>query len=389
MTASWGTTWRQRLRFAPLYCALLAADRLPAAPAHRRGPDAAPAGPGVSVVIPERDTPDMLAGTLVALMAALDRIDEPRQVIVVINGAASERYAGLQQRFPAVEFLHGREPLGFGGAIERGLQQARHDWVYLLNSDMRLDADALALLLPWRADDVFAIASQILQTGAHGRREETGFVDWHVDASGIRAFHALPRDAAVPYPALCASGGAALFRTGPLRRYVAAARCYDPFYWEDADWGVCAWREGWRVLFCPRSQAHHLHRATTSRFYATDELERIVERNRMLFDARHAASGDAPTQLMARICALPYASQRELSAAGIAAAIFRQRRLARRATAPLPPLHLCLERRNLALRVAEARLHAAVRVANPRHRRERPALEVAVVGAAPIDHVEG
>ena len=325
----------------------------------------------MSVVIPERDTPDMLAGTLAALMAALDRIDEPRQVIVVVNGAASERYAELQQRFPAVLFLHGLEPLGFGGAIERGLQQARHDWVYLLNSDMRLDAEALAVLLPWRGDDVFAIASQILQTGAHGRREETGFVDWHVDASGIRAFHALPRDAAKPYPALCASGGAALFRTGPLRRYVAAARCYDPFYWEDADWGVCAWREGWRVLFCPQSQAHHLHRATTSRFYAADELERIVERNRLLFDARHAASGDAPARLMERICALPYASQRELSAAGIAAAVFRQRRLARRATAPLPPLRLC-DRTGQGIELAgvtyACRLRAALADSPPRPR---------------------
>jgi GT2 family glycosyltransferase len=336
---NWGTGWRQRLRLAPLYLAMLAADRWPA----RSGVPAAALprwAPGISVIIPERDTPAILAETLAAVDAARARVDEPTQVIVVVNGAAVERYAELARRHADIEWMHASEPLGFGGAIARGLARVQHDWVYLLNSDMRLDADALAALLPWRRDDVFALGSQIFQASADGRREETGFVDWYVDPSGIRAYHAGVRDEAVPYPQLCAGGGAALFRTALLRRYVRSARCYDPFYWEDADWGVQAWREGLAVLFCPHSRANHLHRATTARFYAAAELERIVERNRLLFDARHAASGEDPARLLERVCALPYASQRELARPGIAAAVLDQRRRARSSGLPLAPLRL-------------------------------------------------
>ncbi len=340
---SWGTTWKQRLRLAPLYLALLAARRFPAAKPSPPSPTAAGAGAGASgitVIIPERDSPEMLDATLAALHLALDRVGEATQVVVVVNGAARDRYDALRTRFPAAEFLHSDAPLGFGGAVARGLAVARHPWSYLLNSDMRLAPDALATLLPWRAPDVFALASQIFQRGPDGRREETGFVDWYVDASGIRAFHADPRPDAAPYPALCASGGAALFRTEPLRRYVDDARCYDPFYWEDADWGVRAWRDGLRVLFCPASHAQHLHRATTSRFYPAEELERIVERNRLLFDARHAASGETAVTLMQRICALPYASQRELATITVARAVFSARRRAWDAAAPVVPLRL-------------------------------------------------
>jgi GT2 family glycosyltransferase/glycosyltransferase involved in cell wall biosynthesis len=336
---SWGTTWKQRLRLVPLYLALLAARRFPAAKPPAWRPPSTP-GTGITIVVPERDTPEMLGVTLDALHWALPGIAEPTQVVVVVNGAARGRYDALRTRFPAVEFLHSDAPLGFGGAVARGLDAARHPWTYLLNSDMRLAPDALATLLPWRAPDVFALASQVFQCGPDGRREETGFVDWFVDASGIRAFHAEPRAAPAPYPSLCASGGAALFRTEPLRRYVGDARCYDPFYWEDADWGVRAWRDGMRVLFCPTSHAQHLHRATTSRFYAPDELERIVERNRLLFDARHAASGVAATALMQRVCALPYASQRELATLGTARAVFSARRRAWSAALPLAPLRL-------------------------------------------------
>ena len=65
----------------------------------------------------------------------------------------------------------------------------------------------------------------------------------------------------------------------PLTRYVRESRCYDPFYWEDIEWGVRAWRDGFDVLFCPAAHAFHRHRATTARFYAAAEIDRIVARN--------------------------------------------------------------------------------------------------------------
>jgi len=90
-------------------------------------------------------------------------------------------------------------------------------------------------------------------------------------------FHASPPQHGV-HAHLAASGGAALFRTALLRRYVAAAGVYDPFYYEDLEWGVRAWQEGLRVLFCADSHATHRHRATTARFYDEATLSRIVER---------------------------------------------------------------------------------------------------------------
>ncbi|MFO1316448.1 MAG: glycosyltransferase [Burkholderiales bacterium] len=296
-----------------------------------------PWAPGITAIIPERDAPSMLAATLAALFAALDRVDEPRQVVVVANGAPRAAYAEVAARFPGVEWVHSDAPLAFTEAVARGLARARHDGTYLLNNDMTLDGEALAELVRWRAPDVFAIASQILQRSADGRREETGFTDWYADRGGVHLYHAPVPSAPGVVPHLCASGGAALFRTAPLAAYVRASRCYDPFYWEDAEWGLRAWRDGWRVLYCPASRATHAHRATTTRFYAPDELARIVERNRWLFDARHGATGFGAAWLLARACDLPYASQRELAQPRQAAGVLRQRLARRRARPPPPP----------------------------------------------------
>ncbi len=124
---------------------------------------------------------------------------------------------------------------------------------------------------------------------------------------------------------------------GALRRYLPASRCYHPFYWEDVEWGVRAWRDGLRVLFEPRSRASHRHRASTARFFAAPELDRIVQRNRWLFDARHGLTGFGVDWLMDRICDLPYESQREFARVPVAAGVFRARLAARRRPQPLPP----------------------------------------------------
>jgi GT2 family glycosyltransferase/glycosyltransferase involved in cell wall biosynthesis len=328
----WGTSWRQRARLAPLYAATVAADLLSRASSEGRA-DAGAWPSGVTVIIPERDAPGLLGEALASLAAALRNVAEAAQVVVVVNGAPIARYAELAARFANVEWEHSDAPLGFAGAIERGLARAKHGGTYLLNNDMTLDARAIADVMRLRAADVFAIGSHILQRSADGRREETGFTDWYVDGNGVHLFHA-PVDGIAPREHVCASGGAALFRTSLLREYLPGSRAYDPFYWEDVEWSVRARRDGYRVLFCPTSLATHRHRATTSRFYAPEELARIVERNRVLFDLRQGTSGASASTLLDRVCGLAYQSQRELASLSHARAVLRERRGGRLPTPP-------------------------------------------------------
>ena len=180
------------------------------------------------------------------------------------------------------------------------------------------------------------MTSQIFQRSADGRREETGFTDWYIDRDGIHVFHAPIGGSDEARSHLAGSGGATLFRTSPLSRYVAQSRCYDPFYWEDIEWGLRARRDGYSVLLCPSSHAFHRHRATTTRFYSADEINRIVARNRMLFDARNRATPFGREWFMNRVCDLPYPTQREMAAAHVALETFQRRRQVRRALQPRP-----------------------------------------------------
>ncbi|HSX62505.1 MAG TPA: glycosyltransferase [Tahibacter sp.] len=309
----------------PLAAALFGADllarRRPGPPLVARGER----GRGISVIVPERGTPDLLVDTLAALDAALARIGEPSQVVVVVNGAPRADYAALIERWPRHDWQFHAGALGYNGAIEAGLAAARHDWSYLLNSDMRLDADALAQLLPYRGAHVFAVTSQIFFTDPARRREETGWSDFHENPAFAEVYERDPGSLGVARGNLYPGGGSSLCRTAVLRRYVAQSRDYNPFYWEDADWGVRAWSEGWELVFCPASHAHHQHRGTVRRYYDETEVARVIARNELLFDLRHRWTRRHPLRTLMRLATIDARSRRELRGVGLAARVFRSR----------------------------------------------------------------
>lgn len=324
--------WRRVLRFLPLYLAMRVAGVAAALPPKSRWkPERrAPWRPGMSVIVPERGTPDLLADTLASLDNALQAVDEPTQVIVVVNGASASLYTHLRAAHPGFEWQFHAGALGYNGAIAAGLESARHDWVYLLNSDMRLAPDALSALLPWRQDGVFALASQIHFADPARRREETGWSDARIHEGGVEMYERLPPASPFPRGSLYAGGGASLFRREPLRRYVADSVVYNPFYWEDAEWGARAWAEGWEVLFCPASNATHVHRGTVNRFHASDDVARIFARNGMQFELRQHWTQLTSRTSLGVIGWLADASQRELGSPATALGVLRRRYAARR-----------------------------------------------------------
>lgn len=315
----------------PLAAALFGADLLarwrPGAARTARGARLS----GISVIVPERGTPDLLAETLAALERALEAVAEPQQVIVVVNGAARADYAGLQQRWPSYEWQFHADALGYNGAIAAGLAAARHGWSYLLNSDMRLAPDALAQLLPYRLDHVFAVTSQIFFTDADRRREETGWSDFHANAEHAEVYERDPGNLRIARGNLYPGGGSSLCRTAELRRYVADSRDYRPFYWEDADWGIRAWSEGWELVFCPLSHAHHHHRGTVRRYFEADEVARVIRRNELLFDLRHRWTRRHPLRSLQRLSRIDAVSRCELRGIGLAIRAFRSRLATERA----------------------------------------------------------
>ena len=273
----------------PLYCALAGVNRLAR---RRKAPPAASAGlppfrPGISIVIPERSNPELLGACLESLRTACSPLTEPYEVIVVASGSAPALYESLMRDADSTRWTFSRRALRFSGAVRKGLAAARYDWVYLLNNDMVLDPAALASLLPLRSPKVFAVASQIYFQDPSKRREETGWTAFTADGGPIEILDQLPEDDSTVRGTFYAGGGASLFRRDLLARFSDDSAVYDPFYWEDVEWGARAWWSGYEVLFCPASKVWHAHRATNRLFFPEREIDRIQQRNRLVFHLRN------------------------------------------------------------------------------------------------------
>lgn len=112
----------------------------------------------------------------------------------MVNGSPQEDYGRLARQFRTARWYFARRPLGFARAVRRGLALARYDWVYLLNNDMVLEPDALVEALRWRADNVFAVASQIFFQDPGRRREETNWTDFRMADGRLEIFDVEPED---------------------------------------------------------------------------------------------------------------------------------------------------------------------------------------------------
>jgi GT2 family glycosyltransferase len=198
------------------------------------------------------------------------------------------------------------------------VRAARYGWIYLLNNDAALDEDALAPVVALRRADVFAIGSQIFFRDTTRFREETNLTALRLEG-GLATPHDLIPDSDQPVESFYAGGGASLFQRRVLASLLTAA--YDPFYWEDVEWGWRARRLGYRVLFCPASIARHTQRATISRHFTPDEVERVIERNRLLFQLRNMTESGSAEQLFCELSRLPEASLRWLRRPRISAGI--------------------------------------------------------------------
>ena len=293
-------------------------------PARQSPPPALDWGRGISIIIPERGGGELLASCLAGLFAATEALDEPFEVIIVVNGSPAEDYAALAQRYPDIRWRFFDQALGFTRAVLQGIELVRFGAIYLLNNDMRLEPCALRAVLAWRAPHVFAVASQILFPEDGRRREETGWTFMPL-ADGLPAPYHAESTHSVVRGTVWAGAGSALFHAGRLAEWMPGSLPFDPFYWEDVDLGVRAWHAGYDSLYCPDSRALHLHRVTVKRYFAAAEVERIFERNRLQLQLRNPFPLQALADVSAQVRRLDPRTLQELGSLAACRTLWRAR----------------------------------------------------------------
>ncbi|MCC7154708.1 MAG: glycosyltransferase [Bryobacterales bacterium] len=245
--------------------------------------DTRPGNRSASVVIPNWNGRDLLEKYLPSVLTALSG-NAANEVIVVDNGSADGSVEFLREHFPTVRVIALNENLGFGGGSNRGFAEARNDIVVLLNSDMRVAPGFLAPLLEgFTGEAVFAVACQIFFSDAAKVREETGLTQAWWSQGALRVRHRVDDKVTALYPCFYGGGGSCAFDRRKFLELGGFHELYKPFYLEDTDLGLLAWKRGWKVFYEPRSHVWHEHRGTIGKKFTPGFIEGVLQKNFLLF----------------------------------------------------------------------------------------------------------
>ena len=237
----------------------------------------------VSVVIPTWNGKEHLVRNLPSVVAALS--GNPDHEILVMENASDDGTAEfLAREFPSVRVVEMGSNLGFGRASNVGFSIARHDIVVLLNNDMRVEPDFLRPLLDgFRDPRVFSVTAQIHFQDWDKPREETGLTMGRWRRGGIHLRHVADEAVDELFPTFYAGGGSSAYDRLKILELGGFDEILAPFYMEDVDLSYMAWKRGWVNLYAPRSVVHHEHRGTIGKHFAKAYIDRVLQKNRLLF----------------------------------------------------------------------------------------------------------
>lgn len=249
-----------------------------------------PDQPPVTLIIPNYNGARLLEGNLPSVLAALAEYPGGAHLIVVDDGSTDDSLDVLTQGFPQVTVVRHADNQGFAEAVHSGVRAATTEDLIFLNSDVRPEAGFIApLLRRLGADDgVFSVQSAI--------REEAGNIHPYCLArfrfrAGALKRLSTPRLGDRPWHCLYASGGSMAVTRTKFLALGGFLPIFKPFYWEDFDLGVRAWRRGWRSCLEPASVVLHQERGAIRDNVKRQRVRRALLGNRLLAELIHFPAG--------------------------------------------------------------------------------------------------
>lgn len=210
------------------------------------------------------------ASETLACIDSLRQSSVPIWHIYVVDNASSDGSPEtIRARHPDVTVLTSTTNLGYGGGFNRGAARALEDgaeFIWLLNNDTMIDADALEALLALdrRVGPVILSVKIRYQDNPDQLWYSGGFLDWRLK-SYHREHNAESEQASLFYPVEWATG-CSMFCSAEVARIVGPMDERFFLYLEDVDWCLRARRLSIPIFCAGRAYLSHGVSRSVSRF---------------------------------------------------------------------------------------------------------------------------
>lgn len=243
----------------------------------------------ISVVIPNYNGVHLFPETLPALYTSLENAGRPYEIIIVDDCSTDQSVEFLRNHFPDIILLINNINLGFSATINKGIFAARNQLVLLLNSDVKLTETYFSEQFKYfERPDTFGVMGKII--GWNDNIVQDGAK--YPEMQGFKLKTSLNFLVKNPksnefIPSLYLSGANALVRKEILHLLGGFDELFSPFYIEDVDLSVRAWRCGYKCYFEPQSICRHKTSESIQNKEKKKYIRTIYNRNKFYFHTIH------------------------------------------------------------------------------------------------------
>lgn len=241
----------------------------------------------VSIIIPNYNGAGLLKQYLPYTIAAAEHAGAEYEIIVVDDASTDESVVFLTNNYPQIVLIQNTANRGFSFSCNAGMKVARHDLLLFLNTDVKLSLNYFGKQLHYfEQDDTFGVMGRIMSMDEQ-RMEDTArfpnFLGYRIKASSF--FYSNENNPFIPTTYL--SGANALVDAEKMKSMGGFDQIFSPFYAEDLDLGLRAWRLGWKCYYEHQSVCFHQVSTTTKNHCRKNRVKEIYYRNRFLVHAIH------------------------------------------------------------------------------------------------------
>ena len=244
---------------------------------------------GISVVVPNYNGRELLPLIIPAAFSALRQAGLPYEVIIADDASTDSSVQWLNEAYPHVLVIASQQNRGFSATANMGIRAAGFQWILLLNSDVILTPDYFEYLLSYRSyPNLLGVTGRMI--GWEDEIiQEAGKYPVMQGAKIKTAYDFIPLDPSHSdrWPCFYLSGANAFINKEVFDKIGHFNEVFSPFYAEDAELSLRAWRLGYASYYEHRAVCRHRQSATILSVQKKMAVDRVYNRNKFLLHAIH------------------------------------------------------------------------------------------------------
>ncbi len=239
----------------------------------------------------------LLEQTLPDAYVALQNSGKEYEVIIPDDCSTDDSIVFLEQHFPSVIILKSEVNQGFSPNANKGIFASKYDHVLILNSDVKLSPHYFDSLYKYFEEDpdTFGVMGRIIGWNDEEIQDGAKYPAYHgakIKTSG-NYISAAPDEKDRLY-SMYLSGANAFVDRKKLLLLGGFDELFAPFYVEDFEMSLRAWRVGWKCYYDHFAVCRHQVSVSIKSQKSKNFINAIYYRNKMFLHVMHLA----PLQLI-------------------------------------------------------------------------------------------